>query len=741
MYKNGDVLYNKVETSPIGSGGNAKVFKAKTTNGEILALKELKTGGRNFNKKKERFNLEIKIVKKIQSELNGIIPIIDFALPDEEGKYWYTMPIAQPLNEKLSKEAGIEEIAECIIQLANVMSKIHDRDIVHRDIKPSNIYWYNGNYCFGDFGLVDYPDKENLTATRESVGPRNTIAPEMKNDAKNSDGKKADVYSLAKTLWMLLTKSPYGFEGTYDESSNIMGLNRFFPNQHLVELNSLLYDSTREEPELRPPMREFSGRLSEWLSVRADFEKSNLSQWRYIQNKLFKDFIPDTAIWTDINDIVNVLNLLGSMPSLNHMFIPTGGGLDLRNVRLSYEDGCIEIDALEKYVLKPKRLIVENIAKDYIWSYFRLELAELKPIIPDEINRDYERLTDDSQGNYLSWICGNYGYYEDGTPLPENYKMVSRYLKGSFVMFSKSSIYNEITGTYDARHNKFSSEQFRKYVEFLRVTFLSIPEELFYELCNKDPFEIEDKEMENRKVNEFRRRRNIQKISKKFIAENITKFNFHSLFINSPSVNGIIAYLFKYIENGDKLWDRKEFYLNKDGRFKSNIQKNDDNLYIIYSEEDAVNFMEQCNQFLKKECQNNGIEYINDFRAFNVEGKRIGPPEHLFTRAELKNLLINGNDHVNNTLVVNNKGYLELLENHSFNDFELIKYPVRHEGFQAFNNYVGKYSNLYHFEETYITSLQGWLMYLQRGGTVYLDYVRENREEKLLLKEILSFYK
>lgn len=32
-------------------------------------------------------------------------------------------------------------------------------------------------------------------------------------------------------------------------------------------------------------------------------------------------------------------------------------------------------------------------------------------------------------------------------------------------------------------------------------------------------------------------------------------------------------------------------------------------------------------------------------------------------------------------------------------------------------------------------------MYLLRGGTVILDYVRENKDEKLLLKEILSFYK
>lgn len=191
MYKIGDLVYEKVQNKPIGSGGNAKVFKAKKSTGEILALKELKTGDRNFNKKRERFNFEIQIVREIQSELSGIIPVIDFALPDEEGRYWYTMPLALPLNEKLPKEIDMEGIAKCVIQLAEVMSDIHQRDIVHRDIKPSNIYWYNEQFCFGDFGLVDYPDKENLTATRESVGPRNTIAPEMKNDAKKFGWEKS----------------------------------------------------------------------------------------------------------------------------------------------------------------------------------------------------------------------------------------------------------------------------------------------------------------------------------------------------------------------------------------------------------------------------------------------------------------------------------------------------------------------------------------------------------------------
>lgn len=43
-----------------------------------------------------------------------------------------------------------------------------------------------------------------------------TISPEMKRNPKEADGKKADVFSLAKTLWMFLTKDEKGFDGVYD---------------------------------------------------------------------------------------------------------------------------------------------------------------------------------------------------------------------------------------------------------------------------------------------------------------------------------------------------------------------------------------------------------------------------------------------------------------------------------------------------------------------------------------------
>lgn len=500
------VDYIKESEQPIGSGGNANVYLAQNKiTGERVALKELKTGGRYFEEKKNRFCIESRLVQKIQDSVTGVIPIFDSGLPDENNnqKYWYTMPIAQPISEKFKENVTVDDIAGCIIELAQVMVELHQRGIVHRDIKPSNIYFYNGRYCFGDFGLVDYPEKEDLTKLKESVGAKATIAPEMKRNASQSDGKKADVYSLAKTLWMMLTGNDTGFDGTYDSESKLMGLANILKNDHLIELEELLYDATREEPELRPTMKEFSERLTIWLDTRSDFDKSNLSQWKYIQNTLFGKIIPDTAKWTNIDDIIMVLNLLGKMPNLNHMFIPSGGGQDFEYAERAEEEDCICIKSLGNVILKPKSLYAENIEKDYIWSYFRLELEELPPVSEQHNIQTYETLTEDVPGHYVSWICGNYGYYEDDKPLPKGYRTVQRYIKGSFVIFSKSSVYNDISGTYDARHSKMTTEQFRDYIFHLRKMSHILPYEIFLKGANKNPFgsdlDSEEKREERKK--------------------------------------------------------------------------------------------------------------------------------------------------------------------------------------------------------------------------------------------------
>ena len=54
----------------------------------------------------------------------------------------------------------------------------------------------------GDFGLVTYPDKDPSYRARSPVGPIDYMAPEMRRDADKAKPGPADVWALAKTLWV-----------------------------------------------------------------------------------------------------------------------------------------------------------------------------------------------------------------------------------------------------------------------------------------------------------------------------------------------------------------------------------------------------------------------------------------------------------------------------------------------------------------------------------------------------------
>lgn len=54
---------------------------------------------------------------------------------------------------------------------------------------------------------------------------------------------------------------------------------------------------------------------------------------------------------------------------------------------------------------------------------------------------------------------------QNGYKVTDYSRQVTRQLKGSYVIFSKNSLYNRTTGTYDGRHDKMSAETFRAYIE------------------------------------------------------------------------------------------------------------------------------------------------------------------------------------------------------------------------------------------------------------------------------------
>lgn len=260
--------YTIIET--LGEGGNAKVSLAEDSSYNKYAIKKLVN---KTSEKKQRFINEISIIQKWSSEINGIIPLYECS----KTEYWYTMPIAEPVIKYIKTNTpSLDQIIDYYIGLCNTMSELHRNEVTHRDIKPDNIYYYDNRFYIGDFGLVDFPDNNNnLTRSDRGIGAIFTIAPEMKRDPKHADGKKADVYSLAKTLWMLLSLDYKGFDGQYNYFDPIHALKQFpqLRKLHIVEIEELISDSTSNNPNDRPTIDDFIARLELWKSVVSDFNK------------------------------------------------------------------------------------------------------------------------------------------------------------------------------------------------------------------------------------------------------------------------------------------------------------------------------------------------------------------------------------------------------------------------------------------------------------------------------------
>lgn len=228
----------------------------------------------------------------------------------------------------------------------------------------------------------------------------------MEKDAQSADKYKADVYSMAKTIWIILTGDEFSFGGQYIATSEI-GLSRKLRcDKYLYPLDKLLAQCTDYTESARPTAEEMKNKFEEWIQINASWSKENLMQWQEIQEQLFPKIIPTHAEWKNVEDIVNVLRLLGKYDSLNHMFFPDFGGLDLTNATISHESYCIELICDDLiYIVKPKKLSFEYINDEAEWNYFLLETEKLEPISFEYSQQDdyTEEVYEKSSAQYISF--------------------------------------------------------------------------------------------------------------------------------------------------------------------------------------------------------------------------------------------------------------------------------------------------------------------------------------------------
>lgn len=392
MVEESEVINCIKEENKINSGGNGAVYRLSEAN--VVKKLNISVGknGPNETAKRmyQRFKDEIKVVCQNASSEN-ILPIIQMSdlpeVPASNGLYYYVMPFAKELG-KISF-SNMVDVVECFISLYETLKKLHKKKIAHRDIKPSNIYLYEGKYCFADFGLVTYPDKEPVTVER-AVGAWNTIAPEMERNPLNADPYKADIYSLAKTFWMILTKNMDSFEGQYNEddpqiSLNIK-LNRLYSDAiYLSGLNKIIRESTSNNPQKRPAIDDIIKILKLYKPpCDKDPDCGNFFslcdlEWSNLINKISSTF-PSLVVWDSPDSIEKILKKVAKTHGLNHTFFPTGGGDDLYEVTL-LNDGQMKLQInMHKEIVQPRRLFLKT-HQTLSLCYFYLETQEGKVFV------------------------------------------------------------------------------------------------------------------------------------------------------------------------------------------------------------------------------------------------------------------------------------------------------------------------------------------------------------------------
>lgn len=145
------------------------------------------------------------------------------------------------LNLVSEKELSVKEVARLTDQILSATEFVHAHHICHRDIKPDNILVDPNtlDVYLGDFGLASMTFDGYVSGSRGTVG---FCAPEVLEKSPTYNGKKADIFSIGKTILSM-------FRGTVDqEEEDYQGI----PD----DWATLIKQMTDDNPDARPEISE-----------------------------------------------------------------------------------------------------------------------------------------------------------------------------------------------------------------------------------------------------------------------------------------------------------------------------------------------------------------------------------------------------------------------------------------------------------------------------------------------------
>ncbi len=195
----------------LGRGGMGSVWKAKNHFNEMGALKLMLPHLVSNDRLIQRFQLEIRAIKKIRHP--NVVELSDWGKDRLNGRdRWYFVtdfiqgkPLSKVLQER--KSLGLEELKDMFIQIALGLHAAHAEGVIHRDIKPGNIMIRSdGSPVIIDFGIARQLENPSMTQTHERVLTLQFASPEQLYG--EPVGPQSDVFSLAATLGFCFSPDP-----------------------------------------------------------------------------------------------------------------------------------------------------------------------------------------------------------------------------------------------------------------------------------------------------------------------------------------------------------------------------------------------------------------------------------------------------------------------------------------------------------------------------------------------------
>ena len=252
----------------------ARIFKVKTTDNQVKALKIARKNTPEYN---ELIQREFNILSEFKHP--NIIAVHDFNTFN--GRSFFTLDYVQgkPINKCF--KGFSHALIRVFLQIINGLSAFHNNGFIHGDLKPEHLLYNEKNQqvVIIDFGFAGIP-KQLL----RSAGTLGYIAPEVIDGATLD--QRSDLYSLGVILFETL----YGkkFKKNIIPSGSIP-----------EEVNNVIVRLVSSEPALRPSLPELHRVLSNSIK-----DKKSTAPRYHVS-------LPNTG-FVEIPEIIDVLDGLMS---------------------------------------------------------------------------------------------------------------------------------------------------------------------------------------------------------------------------------------------------------------------------------------------------------------------------------------------------------------------------------------------------------------------------------------------